>query len=128
MKKGFTLIELLFVIALLGVIAVVATPAVNNMLQTSRENAYQSQIKTIEETARTYMSKNPNKLPNTNEKLCVTVSELQTSGLLDKNGIKNPKYQKDSEKEDEKFEYFEGTIIITNIEGRYTYKYQKSCS
>ena len=40
MKKGFTLIELLAVILILGIIALIAVPMVNNIINESKEKAF----------------------------------------------------------------------------------------
>ena len=47
MKKGFTLIELLAVILILGIIALIAIPTVNKILNEAREGAFQTSAKNI---------------------------------------------------------------------------------
>ena len=47
MKKGFTLIEVLTVIILIGVIGLIAFPAVNSMIKEARENLYNDQMEEI---------------------------------------------------------------------------------
>jgi len=44
MKKGFTLVELLAVIIILAVIALIATPIVLNVVESSRKSAFESSI------------------------------------------------------------------------------------
>ena len=44
MKKGFTLIELLATIVLLAIIALIATPVINNVIESSKESANQRSI------------------------------------------------------------------------------------
>ena len=48
-KKGFTLIELLAVIVILAIIMVIAVPQILNVVQSSRDSAWKSNVKLIEE-------------------------------------------------------------------------------
>ena len=128
MKKGFTLIELLGVIVILGLIAMVAIPTINTALNSSRQKAYEKQIDTIEDTARTYMTKNSLKLPSQTEgsSCCVSVDVMKKAGLLTDDDIENPKYRKNSSEADESFENFNGSVIITFTNNRYKYEYTNS--
>lgn len=130
MKKGFTLVELLGVIVILGLIAMIAIPTINSALNSSREKAYNEQIKTIEDTARTYMSKNSLKLPDQLEgnKCSIRISTLQQAGLLDSDDIQNPMYKEGSTDEKENFENFNGSVIITFTGNKYKYEYVKTTS
>ncbi len=91
MKKGFTLIELICVITILGLIALIAIPTINNMIIKSREESYDEQLDTIIDAARTYMSANSLKLPSqTGGATCVTIAELQAEGIIEEGEIENP--------------------------------------
>ena len=48
-RKGFTLIELLAVIVILAIIMVIAVPQILNVIQSSRNSAWKSNVKLIEE-------------------------------------------------------------------------------
>ena len=128
MKKGFTLIELLGVIVILGLIAMIAIPTINTALNSSRDRAYDEQINTIEDVAKTYMSKNSLKLPDQTEgnNCCLSVDTLKQAGLLKADDIENPKYKKGSTNSEENFENFNGSVIITFTNNRYKYEYKNS--
>ena len=55
-KKGFTLIELLAVILILGIIALIAIPTVNNILKESRVGAWKSTASQMVKGAESYYS------------------------------------------------------------------------
>jgi len=98
-KKGFTLIELLAVITLLTIILTITFSVVTNVLENSRTNTYDSQISTIENAAKRYISDNiqalnddgTNKISTVYDNF-VTIQTLQKEGYLNsKEVLKNPK-------------------------------------
>ena len=125
MKKGFTLIELICVIVLLGLIAMIAI-AINS----SKEKAYNEQVALIEDTARTYMSKNSAKLPNqtSGAKICIRVHDLQTAGLLSSEDIQNPNYEEGSTEAEKKDKTFTGSVVVTWNGKKYLYEYKQNPS
>lgn len=128
MKNGFTLIELVMVILLLGVIATITVPTVNQAIKNSKIDTYQRQVETIENTAKTYMSKHSGMLPSqsSNEKVCITIQQLQKEGLLSKDKIINPNYKANGKEEYEKYQNFEGAVQVTWSGTKYLYKYTDS--
>lgn len=121
-NQGFTLIELLAVIVLLAVIAAVTVPIILNSINSSRENAYEEQVETIEYAAERWSTDNHNELPTTDgASIYHSVSFLQEEGYLSSDKeIKDPR-------DDSKMT---GCVKITYDESynQYDYKYGKACS
>jgi prepilin-type N-terminal cleavage/methylation domain-containing protein len=57
-KKGFTLIELIGVILLLGIISLIAVPAVSNIIQQSKKEAFRASVIYIFEATTIYIYDN----------------------------------------------------------------------
>lgn len=102
MKKGFTLVELLVVIVILGLLALVAYPSIIKIVNESKKDAYNSQIKVIEKVAKEWAVEHPMELPdikeengscscNSEESKCIKIEDLKKSGYLSDEEIKNPK-------------------------------------
>ena len=92
MKKyrGFTLIELLAVITILAIILTITFSVISNVIVDSRTNSYDSQIETIENASKRYISDNIQTIDKTKD-FFVTIKQLQNGGYLDaKKVIKNP--------------------------------------
>ena len=133
MKKGFTLIELICVITILGLIALIAIPTINNMVVKSRADAYKEQLDTIIDAARTYMSTNSLKLPAQTDEAstCVTVKEIQDAGIIDENeSLENPcadnKCSDITDPSPIKASKFNGRVDITWNGNKYVYTYSES--
>ena len=88
MKKGFTLIELLSVIVVIGIIATVTIPVIDKLLDSSREKAYNEQIKMIEKRAEDYVTTHTNLLDSSN--VYISLNTLISEGYFDQNELVNP--------------------------------------
>ncbi len=75
-KRGFTLVELLTVIVLLSVIALLIVPVVENFVSGSRENAYDIEVENIIAATKAWEADNPEKIPDLNEVLEITLNDL----------------------------------------------------
>lgn len=94
-NKGFTLVELLAVIVLLGLIALIAVPAITGIIKQGKDSLSDSQKKSIELSAKNWASDKENigKLPESDECIYFHLSVLQNSGYTDLE-IKDPKTNK----------------------------------
>lgn len=89
MKKGFTLIELIGVLVLIGAIALITIPIVVTEIKKSNDKFYQSQIESIELSARTWLSEHTYYKIPVGGKITITLSQLKQSGYAD-HDLKNP--------------------------------------
>ena len=99
MKKGFTLIELLAVISILALIAVVVFPAINSVIQGSRNKAYEDQVKLIEKAAEEWALDNADTdtlKAEENFETSVSISTLIEGGYIAEDKVLNPKKSDDS--------------------------------
>jgi prepilin-type N-terminal cleavage/methylation domain-containing protein len=64
-RKGFTLVELAIVIAILGILAVVAIPKYLGMVDDARSAAAKSQLGTVRSAIAIYYAKNKGLMPTT---------------------------------------------------------------
>lgn len=95
-NKGFTLVELMGVIVLLGVLILIAVPAVTGILKSSKDDLYQTQLRTIETAAKNWASDEENLkyLPDSGKCIYIHLYTLKEGEYVDLN-IKNPKTEKE---------------------------------
>ena len=90
-KKGFTLVELLTVIIILGIIAVITSPVIINVINESKDQANDHQITLIKNAAERWGVDNLKKLPTTSDKICcITTETLLNGGYISRAEINDP--------------------------------------
>lgn len=89
-QNAFTLVELLGVITILGVLALIAIPSINNIIDQNKEKLYKTQIATIKDGLKRWSDSNSLFLPEDGEdSLVITLGLLKLSGFVTED-IKNP--------------------------------------
>lgn len=88
-NKGFTLVELLAVIIILGIIALITFPVIDNSIKKSKEEALKRTIDAIEDASYRYSVENDIGYPDIANKEVLKLEQLQDAGFLEKDII-NP--------------------------------------
>lgn len=118
MRKGFTLVELLAIMALLGVLLLVAVPNIANDNKQSKEREYNEYKKTIENAAEVYVETSDDTYADLKNNNGVTatiqLSELKGAGVLKEN-LKNPKTN----------QLADGSVSAVNQNGMIKYTYNE---
>ncbi|MBR2588119.1 MAG: prepilin-type N-terminal cleavage/methylation domain-containing protein [Bacilli bacterium] len=125
-KKGFTLIELLAVLVLLVIILVISFPKVIDLINDSKNKAYENQKGVIIRAAERWLSDNPNAYGEarrranlddpTDKRIRIFVSQLQEEGYLNTGNLTiNPQTK----------EPMDGCVLISEdiVYNQYTYEY-----
>lgn len=118
-NKGFTLIELLGIIVILGLVAVIVTISVNNIINVSKEGLSSIQIREIEKAAEIYYlneGMNSSNLESEFVEDCVNVGYLLENGYFDSSTVIDPKDNKN----------LLGSVKIIYDAKQYSYIYQNN--
>jgi prepilin-type N-terminal cleavage/methylation domain-containing protein len=113
-KKGFTLVELLAVIAILGIILVIAIPNVKDAITTSYEKIYEYNLERLQSAAKDYFVYKGIRLADT-EKNIINIKQMVDENYLKE--IKDPDTK----------ETCEGFVIVSRSNKNYVYEPYLKC-
>ena len=117
-SKGFTLIELLAVIIILSVILTLTISVIGNVINDSKEKAYNEQVSRVISNARLWAVQNDNLLPTQTEQVYVLhLSDLIESGIMKNDEIKDPRNNGE----------MNGCITISYEDPNYEYSFSETC-
>ena len=117
MNKGFTLVELLAVITILGLIAVITTPAYESISKNIKTTNYNSKKSSIKAQTLSYVEKymknevfDGNSSPKVDKALCFTVDYLIHNGIISSDSEKEEYIENDVTKE-----HYSGSTPYINV-------------
>jgi len=92
MKKGFTLAEMVAVIVILGIIAIITVPRIQNALLESKNSAYDLVVARIKDKANDYVidQKKTSLITSTND-LNISIDELLLNKYINSEDLKDPR-------------------------------------
>lgn len=112
-EKGFTLVELLVVIVIIGLLGLIAYPAISNLINDSRSDLANAQEQSIKNAAKNWVSDHPYSIPKYNgDELIISLCQLKIGSYIEPkliNPITNNMY-------DDKTK-----IVIKNNSNKYEY-------
>ena len=91
-SKGFSLMELLAVILIIAILATISIPAVGNILNGSKDKAYNEQVRFIEQAAEKWSISNSSSVNDTGVTY-VSLDTLMKSGFIDQDKLIDPRSQ-----------------------------------
>ena len=115
--KAFTLVELMAVIIILGVIALITFPIIDNSIKNSKEKSLEQTIENIEDAAYNYSVEHELEKPEVENQKAIKLSYLQSTGFLEKEII-NPVTD----------EEMEGCVWYYWDNNQYYFEYDQECT